>query len=169
MLSFCEVILASHLILYIFNGISGSTAVLSFNVIVVSVVLWYWTHTQKLQAMSLNDRSEGRQSKRSSPIKVIDIKYYKHILIIIYSFLFLGKNLEDFLKEKHISTIDGCCHQKLCHTSLDWQHLWQIHPLYTEVVISIRQSRKNRLCFYPCKIPLDGSNRYWYIIHWIGL
>ena len=100
-------VLASHLIIYTFNGTGGSTAVLSFNVIVVSVVLWYWTHTQKLQAMSLNDRSEGRQSKRSSPIKVIDIKYYKHILIIIYSFLFLGKNLEDFLKEKHISSKTG--------------------------------------------------------------
>ena len=92
---------------YTFNSVCSSTAVLSFNVIVVSVVLWYWTHTQKLQAMSLNDRSEGRQSKRSSPIKVIDIKYYKHILIIIYSFLFLGKNLEDFLKEKHVSSKTG--------------------------------------------------------------
>ena len=91
----------------IVENVALCTAVLSFNVIVVSVVLWYWTHTQKLQAMSLNDRSEGRQSKRSSPIKVIDIKYYKHILIIIYSFLFLGKNLEDFLKEKHISSKTG--------------------------------------------------------------
>ena len=55
--------------------------------------------------MSLNDRSEGRQSKRSSPIKVIDTKYYKHV--IIYLFLFLGKNLADFLKEKHVSNKTG--------------------------------------------------------------
>ena len=27
-------------------------------------------------------------------------------------------------------TICQCCHQKLCHISLDWQHLWWIHWLY---------------------------------------
>jgi len=71
-----EFTLAYHLIIYFFDSVGGSTAVLSFNVIVVSVVLWYWTHTQKLQAMPLNDRSEGMQSKRSSPIKVIDTVLY---------------------------------------------------------------------------------------------
>ena len=30
-----------------------------------------------------------------------------------------------------LCTICGCCHQKLCHISLDWQHLWWKHRLYT--------------------------------------
>ena len=28
------------------------------------------------------------------------------------------------------------------------------------------QSHNNGLCFYWCKIPLDGSDRFWYINHW---
>ena len=37
------------------------------------------------------------------------------------------------LMEKRMEscTICGCCHQKLCHISLDWQNLWRIHRLYT--------------------------------------
>ena len=108
---------------------------LSFNVIVVSVVLWYWTHTQKLQAMSLNDRSEGRQSKRSSPIKVIDTKYYKHVLIIIYLFLFLGKNLADFINEKHVSNKNGGAlyYMWMLPSKVIPYHLWRIHRLYSEM------------------------------------
>ena len=29
-----------------------------------------------------------------------------------------------------------------------------------------RQSHNNRLCFNRCKIPLDGSDRFWYTNHW---
>ena len=29
-----------------------------------------------------------------------------------------------------MGTLRRCCHQKLCHISLDWHHLWRIHRLY---------------------------------------
>ena len=41
-------------------------------------------------------------------------------------------------------------------SNTQWKFYW----------ISFGRSHNNRLCFYRCKIPLDGSNRLWYINHW---
>ena len=48
-------------------------------------------------------------------------------------------------------TLCWCCHQKLCHISLAWQHLWWIHQLYIQSfgnILLYSQSDSKQIMFW---------------------
>ena len=58
-------------------------------------------------------------------------RFFRMYLILwIVSWNSFEKHVSNKTFWKKMGTLRRCCHQKLCHISLDWQHLWWIHRLY---------------------------------------
>ena len=57
------------------------------------------------------------------PSKVVQ-HLFRHVLPLMVSLI-----VEIECSNSKMGTLCQCCHQKLCHISIDWQHLWWIHWL----------------------------------------